>query len=156
MISSSQKPLPTQQTQQTNIHVLSDIRTRDPKNLTAADLSLKPYGHRNRLQFYVRGFYTRPVNFENPRHFSTLMCVSVVATSTAHRGEAGGAAASGGIVQGVQTYILQIKISDLSPIEGNSMKYIRFFKLINFLTDGHYDSSPVWTKILPTPLIICL
>jgi hypothetical protein len=41
----SQRPLPTQET---NTHVLSGIRNRDPSNETAADLCFRPQGHRNR------------------------------------------------------------------------------------------------------------
>jgi len=37
-------PLPTQQTQETSIHALSGIRTRDRSNRTAADLRLRPHG----------------------------------------------------------------------------------------------------------------
>ena len=44
VISSSQKPLPTQQTQETSIYALSGIRTRDPSNRAAADLRLRPHG----------------------------------------------------------------------------------------------------------------
>jgi hypothetical protein len=36
------------ETQETNIHVLSAIRTRDPSNQAAADLRLRPRGHLNR------------------------------------------------------------------------------------------------------------
>jgi hypothetical protein len=38
----------TQQTQETNIHALSGIRTRDPSNRAAADIRLRKHGHRNR------------------------------------------------------------------------------------------------------------
>jgi hypothetical protein len=34
------------ETQQTNIHALSGIRIRDPSNQAAADLRLRPRGHR--------------------------------------------------------------------------------------------------------------
>jgi hypothetical protein len=37
------------QTQDTNIHALSGIRSRDPSNQAAADLRLRPCGHRDRL-----------------------------------------------------------------------------------------------------------
>jgi hypothetical protein len=40
-------PLPAQHTQETNIHALSWIRTRDPSNREAADLRLRPHGHRD-------------------------------------------------------------------------------------------------------------
>jgi hypothetical protein len=36
------------ETQETNIHALSGIRTRDPNNQAAADLRLRPRGHRGR------------------------------------------------------------------------------------------------------------
>jgi hypothetical protein len=39
------------ETQETNIHSLSDIRTRDPSNQAAADLRLRPRGHWDRLIF---------------------------------------------------------------------------------------------------------
>jgi hypothetical protein len=35
------------QTKQTNIHVLSGIRTRDPSNQTTVNLGLRPHGHRD-------------------------------------------------------------------------------------------------------------
>ena len=40
----------TQQIQGTNIHALSGIRTRDISNQAAADLRLRPHGHRDRQQ----------------------------------------------------------------------------------------------------------
>ena len=43
----------TQQTQETNIHALSGIRTRDPSNQTASDLGLRPHSHRDRLKTWV-------------------------------------------------------------------------------------------------------
>jgi hypothetical protein len=36
------------QTQETNIHTLSGIQTRDPSNQAAADLRLRPRGYRGR------------------------------------------------------------------------------------------------------------
>jgi hypothetical protein len=50
VISPSQRPLPTYniETQETNIHALSGIRTRDPSNQAAADLRLRPRGYRGR------------------------------------------------------------------------------------------------------------
>jgi len=39
----------TQQTQETNIHAFSGIRTRNPSNREAADLCLTPHGYRDRL-----------------------------------------------------------------------------------------------------------
>ena len=38
----------TQQTQETNIHILRGIRTLDPSNLAAEDIRLRPSGHRDR------------------------------------------------------------------------------------------------------------
>jgi hypothetical protein len=40
------------ETQETNIHALSGIRTCDPSNQAAADLRLRPRGHRGRLSLY--------------------------------------------------------------------------------------------------------
>jgi hypothetical protein len=37
------------ETQETNIHAFSGIRTRDPSNQAAADLRLRPRGYRGRL-----------------------------------------------------------------------------------------------------------
>jgi hypothetical protein len=37
------------ETQETNTHALSGIRTRDPRNQAAADLRLRQRGHRDRL-----------------------------------------------------------------------------------------------------------
>jgi len=38
-----------QQTQATNVHALSGIRTFDPSNKAASDLRLRRYGNRNHL-----------------------------------------------------------------------------------------------------------
>ena len=48
VISSSHRPLPTQQTQEINIYTLSGIRTQNPSNRSATDLRLRPHDHRNR------------------------------------------------------------------------------------------------------------
>ena len=48
VISSVQNPLPKQQTQETCIHALSGILTRDPRSRKAADLHLRPQIHRDR------------------------------------------------------------------------------------------------------------
>jgi hypothetical protein len=46
----SQTPLPKQLiTQETNIYALSGNRASDPKSQAAADLCLRPHGHRNRF-----------------------------------------------------------------------------------------------------------
>jgi hypothetical protein len=45
----SQRPLPTQQTQETNIHSLSGIRICDPSHRTAADLCFRPHGQLGQL-----------------------------------------------------------------------------------------------------------
>ena len=42
VISSSQRPLPTQQTQETNTHAFSGVQTRDSRNWAATKLRLKP------------------------------------------------------------------------------------------------------------------
>jgi len=44
----SRYPHNTQQTQGTNIHTLSGIRTLDPRNQAAADLRFRPHSHRER------------------------------------------------------------------------------------------------------------
>jgi hypothetical protein len=49
VISPSHRQLHMQQTQQTNIHALREIRIRDPGNRAAADLCLRPQGQRHRL-----------------------------------------------------------------------------------------------------------
>jgi hypothetical protein len=46
VISSSQRLLPTQQTQEVKIYSLGGIRTRDPINPAAPDLRFRPHGHR--------------------------------------------------------------------------------------------------------------
>jgi hypothetical protein len=38
-------------TQETNIHALSKITTHDPSTQAAADLRLRPRGHRDRLLY---------------------------------------------------------------------------------------------------------
>ena len=55
MISSSQRPLPdnTQQSQQTNFHVLGGIRTRDLSRRAVADLCLRPPGHWDRRLYLL-------------------------------------------------------------------------------------------------------
>jgi len=52
VISPLQRPLPTKHTTSTrkNIHALSGIRTRVVTNQAAADLRLRPHGHRDRQQ----------------------------------------------------------------------------------------------------------
>ena len=49
----SRRPLvhKTQQTQQTNIHALSGIRAHNPSSLAAADVRLRPHGHRHHHVF---------------------------------------------------------------------------------------------------------
>jgi len=51
VIISSQRPLPdnTQQSQQTNFHASGGIRTYNLSRRAAADLSLRPRGHWDRL-----------------------------------------------------------------------------------------------------------
>jgi hypothetical protein len=46
----SQRPLPIQHT--TNIHVLSGIRVHSPRNQAAADIRLRPRGHRDQRVTY--------------------------------------------------------------------------------------------------------
>jgi hypothetical protein len=41
------------QTQETNIHSLSEIRTRNPSHQADAELRLKPHGHRNLLNLVL-------------------------------------------------------------------------------------------------------
>jgi hypothetical protein len=48
-ISLSQRPLHTQQTEETHIHALSGIRTPDPINQAATDVRFRPHGHRDGL-----------------------------------------------------------------------------------------------------------
>jgi len=43
VINSSHKPLPSQQTQATDIHAISGIRTRNPNNQATGDLRLRPH-----------------------------------------------------------------------------------------------------------------
>jgi hypothetical protein len=47
----------TQQTQDTNIHALSGVRSLDPKNEAASDLRLRPRGNRHRLAVSVVSAY---------------------------------------------------------------------------------------------------
>jgi hypothetical protein len=49
VISSSQCPLPTEQTQETKSQVFCGIRTRDSNNEAAAGLHLRSHGHCDRL-----------------------------------------------------------------------------------------------------------
>jgi hypothetical protein len=41
------------ETQETNIHALSGIRTRDPSNQAAADLCLRPSAYQSRIQLLI-------------------------------------------------------------------------------------------------------
>jgi hypothetical protein len=45
------------ETQETNIHALSGIRTRDPSNQAAVDLRLRPRGYRGRHRFDYTAVY---------------------------------------------------------------------------------------------------
>jgi hypothetical protein len=55
MISPSQRLLHTQHTtQDTNIHAPSGIWPRDHSNQAASDLRLRPHGHRDRPNFYLK------------------------------------------------------------------------------------------------------
>jgi len=53
VISSPQRPLPTQltQTQETKTHDFSRIRSHDPWNPAASELYFRPHDHRSRLCF---------------------------------------------------------------------------------------------------------
>jgi hypothetical protein len=60
MISSTQRPLLTQQTQSTNIHALSGIRNRDASIRAASELRPTLHGYRDRLLLkYVRSISMR-------------------------------------------------------------------------------------------------
>ena len=61
VISSSQRPLPARQTQETNIHVLSGIRTRSPRNQYVADLRLRQRDH-----------WDRPAHITNQEHYFSI------------------------------------------------------------------------------------
>jgi hypothetical protein len=50
----------TQQTQETNIHAFIGVRTRDTRNQEAADLRLRPYGHRA-WQYLFTCTHSRPI-----------------------------------------------------------------------------------------------
>jgi hypothetical protein len=65
----------TQQKQQTNIHALSWIRTRDPSNRAAADPRLRPHSRRDRLNFNYSSYY----NFSYYQQYSSN--VAVIATA---------------------------------------------------------------------------
>jgi len=57
VISSSQRPLPEQQTQPTNIQAHSEILTRDLTNQAATDLNIRPHDRRNQLCLKEQGKY---------------------------------------------------------------------------------------------------
>ena len=42
---------------ETNIHTLNGIRNRDPSNREAADLRLRPHGHRDRHELITKQLY---------------------------------------------------------------------------------------------------
>jgi hypothetical protein len=50
VISPSQRQLPKQQTQETNFHILREIRTRDPRNQADAELRLRSHCHWDRQE----------------------------------------------------------------------------------------------------------
>jgi hypothetical protein len=62
-ISPSQRPVPdnTQHSQETEIHVSSKIRTRNPNKRAASDLRLRPHGHLDRLNLQLSKFYWNTV-----------------------------------------------------------------------------------------------
>ena len=55
LLCTSDQPVSTQQTQLTNVHALSGIRTRGPSIEAVADLRLRPHFHRDRLSFWFNG-----------------------------------------------------------------------------------------------------
>jgi hypothetical protein len=56
MINPTKSPLPTQ-TQETNIHALSGIQTRDPSSQAAAELRLRPHDQQIGEQKKYTGYY---------------------------------------------------------------------------------------------------
>jgi hypothetical protein len=62
--------------QQTDIHALSGIRTRDPSNQAAADLRLRPRGYRDRqsrtiwMYLYVLNLY---IKIPSTQHFTQVL-----------------------------------------------------------------------------------
>jgi hypothetical protein len=65
----------TQQTQETNIHALRGIRTRDPSTKAAADLRLEPHSYRDRRITYllqqISRFYSTLIQSAITFHSST-------------------------------------------------------------------------------------
>jgi hypothetical protein len=77
MTNPSQRPLPTQDNtthkHKTNIHAPSGIRNRDPSNQAAADLRLRPCGHRDQQ----KKMHDRTYNFNYAYHkldFKKVKC----------------------------------------------------------------------------------
>jgi hypothetical protein len=50
------------ETQETNIHAISGIRTRDPSNQAAADLRLRPRGYRGRLPVHYALIFNNQIS----------------------------------------------------------------------------------------------
>ena len=71
MISSSQRPLPTHQTQEANTHALSRIQTRSRSNETISCLRLRQHGHWDRHLYtylWVGLLLTEHSQFNTKRH----------------------------------------------------------------------------------------
>ena len=82
VISSSQRPLPTQQSQQTDILAPGGIRTHSLSRRAAADLRLRPHGHCD------RHFVCRQYNFKAETPFFARIMFHFVASITIHASSA--------------------------------------------------------------------
>ena len=73
VISPSQRLLPTKQTQETNSHALSGIRTRDHSSQAPADVRLRPRGHGDRKWACVRDVHAvSQVGHSNTVHWLSV------------------------------------------------------------------------------------
>jgi len=78
----------TQQTYQTDIHIFSGIRTRDPSNRANADLPLRPHSQRDRSNFnygsyyYVGYYWQYSSNSNSSRISSVAHCVGSVTAAS--------------------------------------------------------------------------
>jgi hypothetical protein len=73
----------TQQTQETSIHALIGIRTRDPSSQTAADLRLRPHKHREQGQInhFLSLYFSRHSCVDSSAMFIELRSLFLLASN---------------------------------------------------------------------------
>jgi hypothetical protein len=69
-------------TQDANIHALSRIRNRDTSNQAAADLRLRPRGHRNWLISYINNINIYPLNASSVWNICLYILLNFITINT--------------------------------------------------------------------------